>query len=184
LKEFLAAPREAWDLVAQLQIGALPVACDWGCKKNSKGKVEWTKGYKLHVEVDDNGIPLTAVLTGASPHDSQVALPVTALTAGKVTGLYELKDAAYDAAPIREFARSLGHVPIIDQNPRRGEVIPMDPATARRYQGRTTAEQFNARLKDEFGGRFVRVRGTMKVYTHLMFGVLVIAADQLIRMVT
>jgi hypothetical protein len=30
---------------------------------------------------------------------------------------------------------------------------------------------------DEFGGRFVRVQGSVKVMSHLMFGVLVLAAD-------
>ena len=28
------------------------------------------------------------------------------------------------------------------------------------------------RLKDEFGGRMIRVRGTKKVMAHLMFGIL------------
>jgi hypothetical protein len=32
------------------------------------------------------------------------------------------------------------------------------------------AERINARLKDEFGARFVRVRGTIKVKCHLVFG--------------
>jgi hypothetical protein len=33
-------------------------------------------------------------------------------------------------------------------------------------------ERVNGRLKDEFGGRFVRVRGAIKVKCHLMFGIL------------
>ena len=37
---------------------------------------------------------------------------------------------------------------------------------------RTLAERVNARLKDEFGARSVRVRGAIKVKCHLMFGVL------------
>jgi hypothetical protein len=53
-----------------------------------------------------------------------------------------------------------------------------------RYNERTTAERANSRLKDEFGGRNVRVRGSAKVMCHLMFGVLVLAADQLLRLVT
>ena len=55
----------------------------------------------------------------------------------------------------------------------------MDPATAVRYAERTAAERVNSDLKDNHGGRFVRVRGAAKVMTHLMFGVLVIAAKQL-----
>ena len=46
-----------------------------------------------------------------------------------------------------------------------------------RYNERTTAERANARLKDEFGGRMVRVRGQVKVACHLMFGVLALAAQ-------
>ena len=50
------------------------------------------------------------------------------------------------------------------------------------YDFRTMAERVNARLKDEFGGRFVRVRGAVKVKCHLMFGSLALTADQLIRL--
>ena len=46
---------------------------------------------------------------------------------------------------------------------------------------RTVAERMNARLKDEFGGRTIRVRGDIKVMSHLMFGVRVLATDQLMR---
>lgn len=53
-----------------------------------------------------------------------------------------------------------------------------------RYHVRSDAERVNARLKDEFGGRYVRVRGHAKVYCHLMFGVLALAVDQLMRLVT
>ena len=52
-----------------------------------------------------------------------------------------------------------------------------------RYRQRTTAERVNARLKDEFGGRFVRVRGHAKVTCHLMFGILALTVDQLMRLV-
>ena len=39
------------------------------------------------------------------------------------------------------------------------------------FDFRTLAERVNARLKDEFGARSVRVRGAIKVKCHLMFGV-------------
>ena len=54
----------------------------------------------------------------------------------------------------------------------------------RRYKGRTNVERVYGRLKDEFGGRMIRVRGYAKVMTHLMFGVLALSADQLMRLVT
>jgi Transposase DDE domain len=48
---------------------------------------------------------------------------------------------------------------------------------------RSAAERVNARLKDEFGGRHVRVRGHAKVLCHLMFGVLALTVDQLMRLI-
>ena len=53
-----------------------------------------------------------------------------------------------------------------------------------RYNERTTAERANARLKDEFGANKLRVRGHAKAACHLMFGVLVLAADQLMKLAT
>ena len=38
------------------------------------------------------------------------------------------------------------------------------------------------RLKDEFGGRHVRVRGDAKVLCHLMFGIIALTVDQLMRL--
>jgi hypothetical protein len=58
------------------------------------------------------------VLTAASVHDSQVAIPLATLTAGRVTNLYDLMDSAYDAVAVKQHSRDLGHVPIIDVNPR------------------------------------------------------------------
>jgi len=39
-------------------------------------------------------------------------------------------------------------------------------------------------LKDEFGGRNVRVHGHAKVMCHLMFGILAFTADQFLRFVS
>jgi hypothetical protein len=50
------------------------------------------------------------------------------------------------------------------------------------YDFRTMVERVNGRLKDEFGGRFVHVRGAIKVKCHLMFGILVLAVDQIFRL--
>lgn len=75
----------------------------------------------------------------------------------------------------------MGHVPLIDHNPRGGEKIEFAPHEALRYHERTVAERTNARLKDEFGGNHVYVRGPVKVMSHLMFGLLALSADQLMR---
>jgi hypothetical protein len=50
-----------------------------------------------------------------------------------------------------------------------------------RCNEQTTAEKCNRRLKDEFGGRCVQVRGADKVMLHLMFGIIALCADQLIK---
>ena len=110
-------------------------------------------------------------------HDSQVAIPLGTLTARRVENLYDLMDAAYDSIEIWAHSILLGHKPIIDVNPRRsvemqealkqekkarrtlGLVFPEE----RRYVVRSGSERINGRLKDEFGGRHVRVRGYDKV---------------------
>jgi hypothetical protein len=53
-----------------------------------------------------------------------------------------------------------------------------------RYRERTTVERVNAGLKDEFGGRTVRVRGNAKLMCHPMFGIVAPAADQILRLIT
>ncbi len=140
-------------------------------------------GYKLHVDVNDCCLPISAVLTAASLHESQVAIPLMKLTSGRITYLYDLMDAAYDAQPIYEMSHSLGHVPIIDRNGCRKEAIPLAPHEKARYKDRTVAERFNSRLKEEFGGSAVMVRGAKKVGLHLMIAVVALFADQLLKLI-
>lgn len=162
----------------------LPKNCDVGTKTNSKGSKQAWVGYKLHVDVADGQIPISAILTSASLHDSQVALPLATLTSGRVFNLYDLMDAAYDAEDIRLHSRSLGHVPIIERVRRGDQPVTMAPHEASRFRERTAVERVFSRLKDEFGGTFVRVRGHAKVMAHLMFGLLALTADQILRLVT
>jgi hypothetical protein len=166
---------------AEEAIALLSSVCDRGVKRNAKGYTETWNGFKLHIDVNDCGLPLSAVLTSASVHDSQVAIPLMKLTSDKVDYCYDLMDAAYDATQLWEQSRELGHVPIIDRNPRRKAVAPMAPHEAKRYNERTASERCNSRLKEEFGGRSVMVRGPQKVMMHLMFGMLALFADQLLK---
>lgn len=175
----------------------LPKCCDIGTKKNSNGHSEHWIGYKLHIDFADGCIPLSAILTSASVHDSQVAIPLTMMTAKKVVNLYDLMDAAYDSPAILEHSKSLGHIPLVDKNTRRNKVLAEElrqeeqrlkllnfemPETIR-YKERTNAERGNSRLKDSFGGKNIRVRGYVKVLCHTMFGLLVLAADQILKIV-
>lgn len=160
----------------------VPTACDRGTKCNAQGyKMSWN-GYKLHLDTADCGVPISALLSSASMHDSRAAIPLSLMSAQRVTNCYDLMDAAYCSSALREFSRELGHVPLIDHNPRKGDKIEFAPAEALRYHERTAAERSNARLKDEFGGHCVMVKGDDKVMSHLMFGVLSLAADQLMRL--
>jgi len=175
----------------------LPKGCDVGTKKNSKGYKESWIGYKLHIDAADGHIPVSCILTSASVHDSQAAIPLAQITNQRVTNLYDLMDSAYDAPIIREHSKSLGHVPIIDINPRgnkklkeelkaeeqRLDIINFKRPEDRRYNERSNVERVNGRLKDEFGGKMVRVRGCLKVMAHLMFGILALTADQLFRLI-
>lgn len=65
-----------------------------------------------------------------------------------------------------------------------GEKIRFAPHEAQRCKERTQAERTNARLKDESGGRNIWVRGHKKVMSHMMFGILALTADQLMRLLT
>jgi hypothetical protein len=85
----------------------------WGAKKNSQGNEQYWRGYKLHIDVADGQLPISAVLTSASVHDSQVAIPLMTLTSQRVDYLYDLMDSAYDAEHIHGQSQQLNHVPII-----------------------------------------------------------------------
>lgn len=175
----------------------LPKPCTVGIKKNSKGNKERWIGYKLHIDSADGGIPVSCLLSSASMHDSQAAIPLSQISASRVDSCYDLMDAAYDAAEIKQHCAKLGHIAIIDTNPRRDValkealqneasrqgIIGLKDHTAIRYHERSTVERVNGRLKDEFGGRTVRVKGNQKVMCHLMFGIVALTVDQLMKFV-
>ncbi len=132
----------------------------------------------------------------STTHDSQVAIPLATITAARVTNLHDRMDSAHDAPEIWDKSRALGHAPIVDHKTRRGETAAIEAeARAKRFAGyqlaedlryrqRSSAERVNADLKDNCGGNHVRVRGAAKVFCHLMFGVLVVAVEQMMRLVT
>ena len=193
-------------------LAELPGHCSLGVKTASDGNQRYWRGYKLHLDVADGQIPVSALLTAASLHDSQAAIPLATMTAQRVTSLYDLMDSAYDANEIRRHSASLEHVPIIavaertlpvskrvamrlaKGNKRLAKTLmkqrtprktpPLSPAQRDRFRERTMSERVNARLKDEFGGKHIRVRGAVKVMAHLMFGLLALTVDELLRLTT
>ena len=122
----------------------------------------------------DGGVPISCVITSASLHDSQAAIPLAKSTKQRVENCYDLMDGAYDAKEIDAYVRELGRVPIIDRNPRskkaeaRRELkaqrhARFTPPERIRYRERSTVERAFGRLKDEYGARHIRVRGHKKV---------------------
>jgi len=197
-KEKTRIEKQASGFSLEEMINELPVMCNVGAKKNSQGNASYWIGYKLHIDSADSGIPVSCLLTSASVHDSQVAIPLAEISNKRVTSLYDLMDSAYDVPQIHEHSNKLGHVPIIDIHPRRNKELKRElkaetkrckklnykTAKAIRYNERSTVERVNARLKDEFNARMLRVRGPEKVMCHLMFGILALTADQLLKFVT
>ena len=160
----------------------LPKPCDFGTKKNAKGVKEIWRGYKLHLDVEDHEIPLSYILTSASVHDSQVAIPLETMTKERVCSIYSLMDAGYVSADINDFVLSCGKVAVIaPKKPMRGELIELDPAKKERFKKRTVVERANARIKDDLAGSSFRFRGFNKVGTHLGISILALAAEQIAR---
>lgn len=199
-------PRQRRQTLPEM-LSELPRHCSLGVKQSSKGHRQYWRGYKLHLDVADGQIPITCMLTAASLHDSQAAIPMATLTAQRVTSLYDLMDCAYDANEIHAHSRSLGHVPLIALHPARAPIAkrvqdslrrydktrtapqhydrkraPFTPAQQQRFHERGMVERIYSRLKDEFGGRAIRVRGPSKIMAHLMFGILALTVDQLLKL--
>lgn len=199
-------PRQRRQRLSEM-LEELPRHCSLGVKKSSSGHQQYWRGYKLHLDVADGQIPISCLLTAASLHDSQVAIPLASMTAQRVTSLYDLMDCAYDAHEIHAHSRSLGHVPLIAPHDGRAPIpkrvqdrlrryhkrrkvathynrkrAPFAPAEEQRFAERTMVERVYSRLKDEFGARIIRVRGASKIMAHLMFGVLALTVDQLLKL--
>lgn len=182
--------KELTRLDRQLKMGSLeemledlPKACDVGTKKNSKGYKQSWIGYKLSIDTADGDIPISCILTSASVHDSQVSIPLAMMSHQRVKSCYDLMDAAYDSAQLRQYSMDLGHVPLIDFNHRSPkDTRSFDPCEKERYKQRSSAERVNSDLKDNLGARFIRVKGHTKVMCHLMFGIIALTVKQMFRL--
>jgi len=176
--------------------------CDTSIKQNSKGnRYEWTGG-KLHLAVVDGDIPVTAIYSAASVHDSSLALPLIKETSQKVNYLYDLQDAAYDSRIIRSYSEKHNHRPMIDINPKNSKVRKEQIALAKsekkvlgslglyndsddkHYNQRTSVERVNAYLKDSYGCSKIYYQGAQKVASVLAFAVLSVCITQSLKLVT
>lgn len=161
----------------------LPAVCNFGTKKNSNGKTHTWKGYKLHVVANEYSIPIVAMVTSASVHDSLCAIPLIRETEQRVDGLYYLADKAYDSTAIRAEVKSHGKVPLIDfKNNRNGSATDEFIGNqVERYKKRTFVEGVFSNLKMNYLPNYILYRGIEKIRTVLSFALSIIAAIQIIK---
>lgn len=117
------------------------------------------KGFKVHVAVDQLGLPRKALITPGNRHDSPF-LPE--LIAGQ-KAKFVLGDAGYDSERNRKACRKIGAKPCIATNPRRSGKRRYTPPLCKRK--RYIIEQFNSRLKEMLGGCWRMFRGLAKKAT-------------------
>lgn len=178
-------------------LSIISTECDVGIKQNAQGnRYKWIGG-KLHLSVLDGDIPVTAIYSSASVHDSSMALPMIKERSNKISYLYDLMDAAYDADAIEEFSRQQHHEPIIDINPKNSKTLKNKIESEKllsklgfrtkkinHYDQRSSVERVNAYLKDSFGCRNIYYQGAMKVSSVLSFAVLAVCIHQSLKLVT
>ena len=187
---------------AKEMLALIGTECNTSIKQNSKGnRHKWTGG-KLHLSVVDGDIPITAIYSSASVHDSSLALPLIKLSSQKVNYLYDLADAAYDTSIIKNYSTKQNHRPIIDINPKNSKKLKEKIALAksekkilqplrlyndsddRHYNQRTSVERVNAYLKDSYGCSKIYYQGAQKVASVLAFAVLSVCITQSLKLVT
>jgi len=187
---------------ADEMLSLIATRCDTSIKQNSKGnRHKWTGG-KLHLSVVDGDIPVTAIYSSASVHDSSLALPLIKQSSQKVNYLYDLADAAYDTSIIRNYSEKQNHRPIIDINPKNSKKLKEKIALAKsekkilqplklynnsddlHYNQRTSVERVNAYLKDSYGCSKIYYQGAQKVASVLAFAVLSVCITQSLKLVT
>ncbi|MEA3223440.1 MAG: transposase [Thermodesulfobacteriota bacterium] len=187
---------------ADEMLSLISTECNTSIKQNSKGnRHKWTGG-KLHLSVVDGDIPITAIYSSASVHDSSLALPLICQSSQKVNYLYDLADAAYDTSIIKDYSKKQNHRPIIDINPKNSKKLKEKIALAksekkilqplrlyndsddRHYNQRTSVERVNAYLKDSYGCSKIYYQGAQKVASVLAFAVLSVCITQSLKLIT
>jgi len=137
------------------------------------------KGFKLHVAVNQEGLPLKALVTPGNRYDSPF-LPklIQGLTPERVVA-----DAGYDSKENREAVKKAGATAVIPNNPRRKGRQGL--RSRLKMGGQYLVEQFNSLIKDQIlNGCWKRVKGLAKkagqVYAGLI-GLLAISLKAVIN---
>ena len=135
------------------------------------------KGFKVHVSVDQLGLPRKARITPGNRHDSPFLPELIAEERAK----FVIGDAGYDSKRNRKACKEIGAKPHIVTNPRRSGKHRYTPPLCK--QKHYIVEQFNSRLKDVLSNCWLRVRGLAKKATLVysaMLAMLVIALQSLL----
>jgi transposase len=136
------------------------------------------KGFKVHVSVNQHGLPLKALVTPGNRYDSPFMPKLIHGSKAKDV----IADAAYDAESSRKACREIGAKPHIATNPRRSGKRRYTPPLCKRK--RYIVEQFNSRLKDMLNNCWRWFKGLAKkatiVYSALV-AMLAIALQALLQ---
>jgi hypothetical protein len=145
------------------------IEAKWGF--GSKGPF---KGFKLHVAVNQLGLPLKAIVSPGNRFDS-IFLPDLI---DDLEAQYVLADAGYESLENIEAVRKIGAEPIIAVNPRRkgkeGKVSNAEFFGGMRYP----VEQFNSHVKHNLlRGCWTRPKGLEKKSAMVMVGLVCMEAN-------
>lgn len=113
------------------------------------------KGFKLHLSVNQDGLPMKAFVSRGNRHDTNYFEKLLVDTS-KVLG-----DAGYDSRKNREIARSRGTEPLIARNPRNSGKEFRTPELLKKK--RYLVEQFNSIEKTTLEGAWKRFKGIERV---------------------
>lgn len=144
---------------------------EWGW--TSRGPV---KGFKLHVAVNQLGLPLRAIISPCNRFDS-IFMPKLI---EDLEAQYVLADAGYHSLKNIEAVKAIGAQPIIAVNPRRkgkaGKTSNAEFFGGRRWP----VEQFNGHYKaNVLRGCWVRPRGLLKKASMVFAGLISVNVDAL-----
>lgn len=146
----------------------------WGY--TSRGKF---RGFKLHVTVNQLGLPLRALVTPGNRYDS----PFLPLLIEDLEAEYVLADAGYDSKTNDRAAKAIDAEPVIASNPRRGKRRKVEHGELLRAK-RYLVEQFNGHVKDNVLKEcWIRPRGLVKKAAMVTAGLISIDASAMKAMI-
>ncbi len=139
------------------------------------------RGFKLHAVVNQLGLPLKATLTPGNRHDS----PLLPVLLEDLEADYVLADAGYDSETNMRLVKSIGAIPVIASNPRRGKRRRLKREGAELLRAyRCLVEQFNGHVKDNVLKEcWVRPRGIAKKAAMVTAGLISINANAIKAMI-